>query len=137
MKADQVLQIPSEFVNEMVRHAREDAPNECCGLLAGRDGHVVKLYRIDNSEHSPTRYFMEPAELLHALRDIDDNGWGLVAIYHSHPEGEAYPSATDVELAWPGTPYVIISLLAKETPHTRAFLIDGKRIDEVKVEVVS
>ena len=127
--------MPKAFVDEMVAHSREEAPNECCGLVAGKDGHVVKLYRITNSEHSPTRYFMVPEQLLGALRDMDENEWDLMAIYHSHPTGRAYPSATDVELAWPDTPYIIISLLEKDRPDMRAFFVEGKRISEVEVEV--
>jgi proteasome lid subunit RPN8/RPN11 len=132
-----VLQLPKAFADEIIAHAREEEPDECCGLLAGKNGSCEKLYRITNSEHSPKRYFMEPQELYHAYRDIEDGGWELLAIYHSHPRSQAYPSATDVKLAtWPEATYIIVSLSDREQPVMRAFHIVDDHISEVEMEVV-
>jgi len=133
-----VLQLPKAFADEIIAHAREQEPDECCGLLAGKNGLAEKLYRITNSEHSPTRYFMEPQELYDALKDMDDeNGLDLLAIYHSHPRSQAYPSATDVKLAtWPEATYIIVSLSDRERPAMRAFHIVDDRIAEAEMEVV-
>ena len=113
-------------------HALEDDPNECCGILAGKDGAIMNLYRMINIEASPYRYRMNPKELLEVYSQIDDRGWEIVAIYHSHTHSEAYPSATDVRLAtWPESRYILVSLLDKENPPIRAFYIeDGTVIEE-------
>lgn len=133
-----MLQLPKALADEIIAHAREEDPNECCGLLAGKAGLVEKLYRITNEKHSPTRYFMEPQDLYDALKDMEDeNGLDLLAIYHSHPRSQAYPSATDVELAtWPEATYIIVSLSDRERPVMRAFHIVDDRISEAEMEVV-
>jgi [CysO sulfur-carrier protein]-S-L-cysteine hydrolase len=84
---------------------------------------------------------MEPREQLRILDEIDAAGWDLLAIYHSHTRSAAYPSHTDVELAFfPDTLYLIVSLADRERPEIRAFRIrreggaDGQ-IDEEPVEV--
>ena len=131
-----MLQLPKAFADEIVAHALEEEPNEACGLLAGKEDRVVKLYRVTNTERSPARFFMEPQELYHAYRDIEDNGWELLGIYHSHPKGQAYPSATDVRLAtWPEACYIIVSLLDRETPAMRAFRIVEGQITEEALQI--
>jgi len=131
-----VLRLPRVFADEIVAHALEEEPNEACGLLAGKEDRVVKLYRVTNTEHSPARFFMEPQELYHAYRDIEDNGWELLGIYHSHPKGQAYPSATDVRLAtWPEARYIIVSLLDQEMPAMRAFHIVEGQITEEELQI--
>jgi proteasome lid subunit RPN8/RPN11 len=130
-----VLNMPKRFVDRMVAHARAEAPNECCGLLAGRDERVLKLYRIASSQRSPMRYYMEPQELYNALREIDDNGLETLAVYHSHPAGRAYPSATDVELSWPDYTYIIISLVEAENPDVAAFRIADGKITQVGLRI--
>ncbi len=122
----------------MVAQARAEAPNECCGLLAGRDGRVLRRYAVTNAEASPYRYNMDSRELLQALRDMDEQGWDLLGIYHSHTHTPAYPSPTDVSLAfYPEAFYLLISLMAPEQPAVRAFRIVEGQISEAEVEVVS
>ena len=87
-----MLYLDRKYAEEMVTHALEDDPNECCGILAGSDGEVHNLYRMVNVEASPYRYRMDPKELLNVYREIDDRGWEIIAIYHSHTHSEAYPS---------------------------------------------
>ena len=96
------LSLPQSFIDEMVAHAQEDAPNECCGMIAGDKGRAVKVFRAKNAEASPYRYSVEPKDLFRIYRECEENGWSFLAIYHSHTASEAYPSATDVRLAlWP------------------------------------
>lgn len=134
--ARDMLHIEDKYANEMVAHAREDDPNECCGILAGKDEKVLKLYRMVNIEASPYRYRMDAKELLNVYREIDDGGWDIVAIYHSHTHSEAYPSATDVRLAtWPEARYLLVSLLDKENPPIRAFHIEDGAITEEDVVI--
>jgi proteasome lid subunit RPN8/RPN11 len=130
--ASEMLHLDEKYAKEMVAHSIEEDPNECCGMLAGKEGEVLKLYRMVNIEASPYRYRMDPKELLKVYREIDNGGWEIVAIYHSHTHSEAYPSDTDVRLAtWPESRYILVSLLDKENPSIRAFHIeDGKVIEE-------
>lgn len=129
-----MLALPQRFAQAIIDHARREAPNECCGLLAGAGGRVLHLYAAANAEKSPLRYSLDPKELLGYLRDIDERGWELLGIYHSHTHTPAYPSATDLRLAfWPDSIYIIISLMGPE-PAFRAFrLQEGKVEEEVLV----
>ena len=116
------LPLPQPFIDEMIAHAQEDSPNECCGIIAGEDGRAVKVFRAKNSEASPYRYNVDPKDLFRIFRECDDNGWGFLAIYHSHTASEAYPSPTDVRMASEDVPYIIVSF-AQEPASIRAFRI--------------
>ena len=112
-----MLEIEKQYVDQMVAHALEDNPNECCGILAGPQGKVVHLYRMTNTEHSPYRYNMDAKELFLTYREIEDKKWDLVAIYHSHTHSPAYPSTTDIRLAtWPEAYYILVSLMDQHDP---------------------
>ena len=127
-----MLELEKQYVDQMIAHSLEDNPNECCGILAGPQGNVVKLYRMANTEHSPYRYNMDAKELFLTYREIEDKKWDLVAIYHSHTHSPAYPSTTDVRLAtWPDSYYLIVSLRDPPRPVLRAFrIVDGKIAEE-------
>ncbi len=132
-----MFELPRSFADDIVAHAREDAPDECCGLLAG-DGErrAVRLYRMTNVEHSPYRYNVDPKELLKVYREIEDQGWELIGIYHSHTATEAYPSPTDVRLAsWPGACYLIVSLADEANPVLRGYYITDGSIAEEPISV--
>jgi proteasome lid subunit RPN8/RPN11 len=126
------LRLPKAFVQEMVAHALAEAPNECCGIIAGADGQAVKLYRCRNAEQSPYRYQVDSQDLFRAYRECQEKGWDFLAIYHSHTASEAYPSPTDVRLAfWPEAYYVLISLKDPGSPVVRAFrILDGQVTEE-------
>ncbi len=105
-----MVQIRQEFIDDMVAHAKADLPNECCGILSGPSGQVMKSYRMANVEASPYRFVMDPVELGNVDSDAGDNDWELLVIYHSHTATEAYPSRTDVNLASePNAHYVLVS----------------------------
>ncbi|MBI4340134.1 MAG: M67 family metallopeptidase, partial [Chloroflexi bacterium] len=89
-----MLQLDKKYVDEMVAHALQNDPNECCGFIAGAKGAATKLYRMTNVSASPYRYDMDGKEMIPVLNEIDDKGWELLAIYHSHTHSQAYPSAT-------------------------------------------
>ena len=124
------------MIDEMVAHARAEAPNECCGLVASSNGAAVRLYRATNAEHSPVRYVVDPRDQIRIQNDIDDNGWDLAAIYHSHTRTEPYPSQTDINLArsWPDPLYVIVGI-AGGKPEVRAFRIVDGDVDEAELEI--
>jgi len=130
-----MVYLQAKYVNEMFNHAFQDDPNECCGILAGESGEVKKLYRMTNPEASPYRYRMDSKELLNVYNEIDDQGWEILAIYHSHTHSEAYPSATDIRLAtWPDSLYLLISLLDKQKPILRAFHIQNGEVSEESID---
>lgn len=116
----------------LVEHARSDHPYEVCGLLAGEPGRIRRHYRVPNAARSMTYYTMDPKAMLHAFNDMDDEGFQLLAIYHSHTHTEAFPSRTDVELAfYPEAAYLIVSLQDAE-PVVRAFdIVDGRIAERV------
>jgi proteasome lid subunit RPN8/RPN11 len=121
------MRIARRLYDEMVSHALEDAPDECCGMIASRDGEAVNLYRATNAAHSPLRYEIDGAEQYRIQMAIDEAGLDLGAIYHSHTRSEPYPSQTDINLAfYPDAVYVIVGVAADE-PDVRAFTIrDGQ-----------
>ncbi|WP_205745882.1 Mov34/MPN/PAD-1 family protein [Egibacter rhizosphaerae] len=128
------LDLDRETFDGIVEHARSDTPYEVCGLLATDDGErVTAHYPVPNSARSMTYYNMDPKSMLHAMNDMDDHGWELLAIYHSHTHTEAFPSPTDVELAfYPDAVYLIVSLQDAESPVLRAFnIVDGKITERV------
>ena len=129
-----MLTLDRHLVDDMIAHAREEAPNECCGIIAGKDGRGLKLFRAGNAEASPYRYNMDPQDLFRIYRECDENGWEFLAIYHSHTFSEAYPSQTDVRLAfWPESHYLLVSLKDAENPAVRAFRILDGRVQEVEL----
>ena len=132
------MEIPAEIRDAMVQHALEEDPNECCGILAGAGGIVLQHYRITNTEKSPYRYSMDGRELNQVLRELDDNGWEMQVIYHSHTHSPAYPSDTDVRLAanWPDPYYLLVSLVDKQSPDVRLFTIWDGAVSEEPVVIV-
>jgi proteasome lid subunit RPN8/RPN11 len=136
-----LLRIGKQFVDGMIAHALEEDPNECCGILAGKNEVVSQLYRITNTAASPYRYLMDPQEFLNADRDSERNGWEHLAFYHSHTHSPAYPSQTDVRMAlesgWLEIYYVLVTLEDKENPALRAFHItEGGDIVEECIEYI-
>jgi [CysO sulfur-carrier protein]-S-L-cysteine hydrolase len=131
------MRISTDFLDEIVAHAREDAPNECCGLIAGTDGQATRVHRARNEFASPMRFNVHPQDLIRITTEIEDGGEELVGIYHSHPRSEAVPSQTDVNLAanWPDPLWLICSLADSE-PVVRAFSIRDGKVEEVELDVV-
>ena len=118
--------------NELVAHARQENPNECCGYARMSDGRIDAVHRAENLRHSPYGYELDPRSLL-AANEFDDEGYG-VAIYHSHPRSAAEPSQTDINLAlYPDWLYLIVSL--ESDPVVRAWRIADGRVEEEDVVV--
>jgi [CysO sulfur-carrier protein]-S-L-cysteine hydrolase len=131
------MRISQSLIDEMVAHAREDLPNECCGMIGGRDGGATEVVRVRNAAASPLRYEMDPQEQYDALKSIEDGGGELLAIYHSHTKSAAYPSQTDVNqaVAWPEQVYVIVSLADPDEPEVKAYWLKDLKIADADLDV--
>jgi proteasome lid subunit RPN8/RPN11 len=129
------MKIPRNVYEELVAHAREDAPNECCGLIGGRDGAAETAYRARNAEASPLRYNLDPQDQFRIMTEMEEKGEELSAIYHSHTASPAYPSQTDINLAaYPDVIYLIISL-AEGEKDLRGFDITDGEVTEVELAI--
>jgi proteasome lid subunit RPN8/RPN11 len=129
------MRISRELYGEIIAHARAEAPNECCGMVASRDGEAVKVYRARNAAASPLKYELDPSEQFRIQTEIEDQALELGAIYHSHTRSEPYPSQTDINLAfYPDSLYVIVGL-ASDPPEVRAFTIRGGEVQETQLVV--
>jgi proteasome lid subunit RPN8/RPN11 len=124
------MRIARQLYDDIIDHARAEAPNECCGMVAAQDGEAVKIYRATNAAASPLRYEIDGGEQYRIQMEIEDSGLDLGAIYHSHTRTAPYPSQTDINLAfYPDTLYVIVGLAGGE-PEVRAYHIrDGEVAD--------
>ena len=131
------LEISADIFKQMVAQAKAEAPVEACGILAGRDNKVEKLYEMTNVDNSSDHFMMEPAEQFKVVKDIRSAALEMLAIYHSHPETPARPSAEDIRLALtPDVIYVIVSLQNSNRPAVKGFLIQDSNVTKVPVKIV-
>jgi [CysO sulfur-carrier protein]-S-L-cysteine hydrolase len=130
------MQISTGLLEDMIDHAREEAPNECCGMVASRNGEAVAVHRAVNVEASPLRFVIDSREQLQLLNRIEDAGLDMGAIYHSHTRTAPEPSQTDITFAqgWPGVVWIIVGLKNDE-PDVRAWLINGSEVSEAELDV--
>jgi proteasome lid subunit RPN8/RPN11 len=130
------VRISRALLDELIDHARADAPNECCGIVSARDGEAVAVHRVRNAAASPLKYVMDGQEQYRVMEEIESAGLDLAAIYHSHTRSAPYPSLTDVNLAswWPDQLYVIVGLVPEVD--VRAYRIVDGEITESSLEVV-
>ncbi len=130
------MRIAQALYDQMVAHAREEAPNECCGMVATRDGEAVRIYRAENIEASPFRFMIDGQEQLRIYNEIEAGGLDLGGIYHSHTRTEPKPSQTDINFStgWPGVVWIIVGLL-QDTPDVRGWLIEDGSVSDVQLVV--
>jgi len=122
-----------EHRKQMLADIEARQPEEACGLIAGVYGRAVEVVPITNEYHSKVRYRMVPEEQLSAFNRFDLQGWKLLGIYHSHPEGPNFPSAKDIaEATYPGVVYLIWFPSQGEWD-CRGFLIHDSKVKEVHV----
>lgn len=123
-------------IDELVQHARDDVPDECCGIVSSKDGVAQEVIRAQNAAASPLRYEFDSKELLQIYTRIDDADLDVGAIYHSHTRSAAKPSQTDINLAtWPDALYIIVSLEDPGAPDVRAFRIVDRQVSEVPLTI--
>ena len=121
------LRIARDLFDELVAHAREEAPDECCGMIAAVDGRAVAVHRARNAAASPLRYEMDGMEQYRIQTAIEDAGQDLGAIYHSHTRSDPYPSQTDINLAfYPEALYVIVGVKGADDDVRAWTIVDGQ-----------
>jgi len=127
-----VTELDGVFFKEIVEQGLREFPNESCGVIAAADGIPVKVFAMANADASPAAYRLDSKEQLHVFDEMDARGWDLWAIFHSHTHSEAYPSDTDVRLAfYPEARYILLGLADRENPVMRSFSIaDGEVMEE-------
>jgi proteasome lid subunit RPN8/RPN11 len=131
------MRISQALLDELITHARGEAPNECVGVITGRDGVARRVITATNAAHSPLRYELDPRELLRIHEAVDEAGDDLAAIYHSHTRSDPVPSQTDINLAfYPDALYVIVGLKAGDADVRAWRIVDGE-VSEAALEVVS
>lgn len=129
------MRIARSLLDEVIEHARAEAPNECCGMIASENGRAVSVHRATNTAHSPLRYEIDGREQYQLQTAIEDAGHELGAIYHSHTRSAPLPSQTDINLAfYPESLYVIVGLKDAD-PDVRAWEIVDGRVSEAALEV--
>jgi proteasome lid subunit RPN8/RPN11 len=127
------FQLSSQMQSQIIEHARRDAPRECCGVIIGKAGEPERLLPMQNVAEGNRLYEIDPAQLIELeFQILPQDASEIVAIYHSHPESPAYPSRTDVDLAfWPEAVYLICSLELPDSPVVRGFRLRDGEIQEV------
>ena len=129
------LKIPGNIFEQMIQQAKAESPIEACGILAGKNKTVEKLYKMTNTDQSSDHFMMTPEEQFKVVKDIRAAKLEMLAIYHSHPETPARPSAEDIRLALTSDViYVIVSLVNSE-PDIKGFLIENGNVTVVPVKV--
>jgi proteasome lid subunit RPN8/RPN11 len=128
-----MLTLPREMVDAIVAHARRDHPDECCGVVAGRDDVPTRMFEMTNAERSPTGFSFDSAEWLRIYRDIDDADEQVLVVYHSHTMTEAYPSRTDIRWSvnTPGASWLLVSTRDPAADEVKSYkIVDGKVSEE-------
>ena len=125
----------------ILKHARENLPEEACGLIAGtKDGNdktIRKVYCLTNIDHSNEHFSLDPREQLAAVKDMRANGLVPLGNWHSHPESPSRPSQEDKRLAYDSTAsYMILSLMDQDNPVLNSFHIEGDDSEKELLEIV-
>ncbi len=131
------MRIARGLLDEIVAHAVRDAPDECCGVIAGRDGGATAVHATENVVASPFRFEIDGLELMRLIDGIEAAGDELAAIYHSHTRSDPFPSQTDLNFAalWPGVEWLIVGVPKRGDPTVRHYRIEDGTISEAALEV--
>jgi proteasome lid subunit RPN8/RPN11 len=125
------LEIPADIHEAMITHCLRESPLEACGVLGGRAARVLSIHPLRNVAASETRYDGDPAELVQAFRWLRARNLEILAIYHSHPKGQAVPSAVDRRKNyWGPMPHLIVGLL-QNPPEVRIWRLCADTQEEL------
>ena len=131
-----MLKLTQEIIDDIVAHGEREAPLEACGYLAAKDGIICKSIAMKNVDASPVHYSMDPKEQFGVARSCREEGYAIRAVYHTHPETEAYPSSEDIRLAYdPGLSYVIVSL-ADSQPAVHSYIIKKDKVFQEQIQII-
>jgi len=132
-----MIQIKGEIRDQIIEHAEKELPNEACGYLAGRDGVIIKAFKMNNIDKSPEHFTFDPVEQFNVFREVRKLGLDIIANYHSHPSTPSRPSEEDIRLANdPDISYMIISLAEKDTV-VRSFRIQNSISEAEEIEILN
>jgi proteasome lid subunit RPN8/RPN11 len=132
------MRIAQSLIDEIVAHAREDLPNECCGLIGGTDGAAQTVYRARNEFASPFSYRVSGEDQYRIIeKEMRGRDEELLAIYHSHTKSPAYPSQTDLNeaVSWPEQVYLIVSLANPDSPDVKAYWLKEMKIADAELDI--
>jgi proteasome lid subunit RPN8/RPN11 len=136
-----MVELDTLFAKEIVEHGLREFPNEACGLIAGTDGSAAKVFAMRNMDASPVSYRLDPMEQLRVTKEIEEAGWEVWGIYHTHTHTEAYPSGTDRDRArwvqpfYPDVYYLLVSLSDRDNPVVRTFRITDSEVTEEELSI--
>lgn len=130
------MKIKKDIIKKIIAHAKQGAPIEMCGYLAGQDNVVNKHYELTNVDNSEDHFTFDPQEQFATIKDARANGLDVCAVYHSHPVTPARPSQEDIRLAYdPNISYVIVSL-ADGGEDVKSFKIKDAQVTPEDIEIV-
>jgi proteasome lid subunit RPN8/RPN11 len=136
------MNISTDLLEEIVRHALENPAIECCGLVAVESGTeaiktATRVYRTENIHASALKFEIDPMEQYRLTSEIEELGWQIGAIYHSHVRSEPKPSQTDISFAAHAgnIEWIIVGLAGGQEPEVRSYLIDEGVVREVALQV--
>ncbi len=131
-----MTELEDALYEQVLEHGLREFPNECCGVIAAASGAPVKVFAMRNADASPATYRLDGREQLQVFREMEERGWDLWAIYHSHTHSQAYPSETDVKQAfYPEARYILLSLEDRENPVIRSFFIEDGQVTEEELKI--
>ena len=130
-----MITIEENIIQQLIEHAKRERPIEACGYLAGKERKVEKFYPMKNVDQSRKHFTLDPQEQFDVLKKSRSECLDLLAVFHSHPETPARPSAEDIKLAFdPRTSYVILSLIDNSI---KSFKIKNGEVEKEDLEVLS
>jgi proteasome lid subunit RPN8/RPN11 len=135
------MRIAADLLDEIVAHALEDPTIECCGIVAvesGPDGvkTATRVYRARNIHASALKFEIDAAEQFKLTTEIEERGWEIGAIYHSHVRSAPKPSQTDISFAEKAgnIEWIIVGIAGGKPAEVHSYLIDGADVREVAIE---
>ncbi len=127
------IRIQGEHWNQMRDHVNRLDPEEACGLAAGVNRTTMRVYPVENELHSPVRFRMAPQQQVDAILEMEEKGWDMLVIFHSHPNGPPAPSPTDLAEAY--YPEAVNLIWSKHNGEwtCRGFLIQEHKFIEISI----
>jgi [CysO sulfur-carrier protein]-S-L-cysteine hydrolase len=130
-----VITIVQRVLDDVLVHAQEEAPRECCGLLVGTSGRILESVRAHNLADGTTRFRIDPRDHFRAIRDARARQLDVIGFYHSHPRSRAYPSETDVSESGYAAAMHLIAGAGEKGQEAKLFTIDGTTVTELPLTI--